>query len=163
MRRRRTAIIAAGSLIVVLIGVLVTRSLGGGPGSKCLNGTDYTDLTGYIMPTGTDPASNFYSYVLEYADNSLVAANEQQVAADIARFYTTHARKSIQITLSGINQDPTTELVATKRLEGFANRLEQGGVESASIRSLEPQFYELDSNYAGVVTATIASGQECRQ
>lgn len=163
MRRRRIAIITACSLVVVLVAILVTRSLSGGSGNDCLNGIDYTDLTGQTMPTDTNPASNFYSYVLEYADNSLVAANEQQVAADIARFYTTHTHKSMQIELSGINQDPTTDVVATKRLESFADKLKQGGVNSADIKSSEPQFYELDSDYAGVVTATIISGQECSQ
>lgn len=160
MRRRRVVIIVA-LFVVFLTAALVVRSLGGGPTNKCLDGDDYRDLTQQAMPASVDPSTNFYSYVLEFTDNTIIADNEEQVAAKIAQFYTDHKHKSIHITLSGVNQDPTSSLVATKRIESFVDKLKQGGVKAANITSSDPEFYELDSNYAGLLTATITTNRGC--
>lgn len=159
---RRKKIIIAMLFMGVMLAVVMTRLVNSNAGYLCLDDADYKDLTQNAMPNTNNPKSNFYSFVVEFPGTVAATPEVLQITNKIASFYRDHADKSIHINLSGINQDPTTAEVADKRLETFVDQLKRGGVAPSDIKSSSPQFYELDSNYAGIVTATIVTGQECQ-
>lgn len=162
MSSKRKIILALGSVVALLIVIALARFVTRQYSNACLTGDDYKDLTNQPMPP-TDPKINFYSYVMEYTNASTTSPDTQPVVNALTSFYKSHPRKSIVITISGVNQAPATNTIAATRIESFTDQLIEGGVDSSAIDTSDPQFLGLDADYDGVVTATITTGKECRE
>jgi hypothetical protein len=157
-------IISIASVVAVLVlGIGAVQFVTGGSHVSCLDSNDYKDLTGAEMPPTTNPKSSFYSYNLEYSGNTISAPGGDEAVNQIAAFYKSHRNKSVLVTISSINQEPTTAAVAKARMHTLIDQLTAEGVKAEAIRSNDPEFYELDTSSAGAVTVTLTTDRSCKQ
>lgn len=142
--------------------------------TTCLDGADYTTLTGQEAASDLSPTDSFYSDYIAFQDTSTNLDNDSdygqhgdKLIEKIAKFYKEHSSKSIIITIGANYFTTDSEDLANQRINKVGAKLIDAGVPAEGVISsgdanyIEPEDSSAIDNNSSETTITITSEGAC--
>lgn len=162
-RRPRKLLVILFGFGVITVAILLVSIIFSS--NHCLDVTDYKDLTGTTVPYpgAFVPKTDFYAYVLSFSGKSTTyAPDASAITSTIGKFYQSHRRKSIVITVDSIGAISTGETVAQARIQDTKTNLVRAGVKASAIKTDAPNLIDTEPGSKDIVTLSITTGESCR-
>lgn len=172
-RGRKIALIIAGALVIVAIGLSIISSARGS-NSACITPRDFKDFYGrQAYESEFFPKDSFFnnSYIFLPASLDLNIDESDSIAVDagnIARFYLTHPNTPFTLSISAIYNEKasTPKTLAEDRGKIVRDALVKAGVPNSIISSRiidNGNIDDEDLQEGGFVTLNMASSSDCQE